>query len=148
MTTTPAKPAAAPDVQLISVTFTCPPLHGVGNLATGSLKPAEPGDRFRQWSISVRGGVVLLISPRGWQQGTVRPNEPGRLWDPQGPSMIYEIPRTQCLLRWAAIDPLSAIDKSIQRYDTGPMGDPWPPADAQPTQASRRAPAPHELGDP
>lgn len=148
MTTAPAKPAAAPDVQLVSVTFTCAPLRAIGNLSTGAIEIAKPPDRFRQWQISVRGGVVFLISPRGWKQGTSRPNEPGKAWDPNGRCRVWEIPRTQAQLEWDGDDPLAAIDKSVQRYDTGPMGESWPPADAPTGAAARRAPAPHELGDP
>lgn len=99
------EPAA---VRLLSITFPAMP-GGLGHL--GPVDSANPPARLTGgWSVSIRGGAVFLVSPKGWIIGKTIHE-----WDRDGARTIFEVARPACALTWSA-DDQGAIDK-LTRHD-------------------------------
>lgn len=75
--------------------ISCQPFHtgalpGIGARSGMVIKPGEGA--FADWSLSVRGPSVFLVSPAGWRPGQV----------PEGAERtVFEIPRSHCHLQWS-----------------------------------------------
>lgn len=82
---------------------------GLGSL--GNVVCDRPAHNMRGWRILLRGPAVLLVSPPGWEPGVAPPMRKGTA------VAIYELPRSQCVLRWEGADGIDAI----QKHDTPPM---------------------------
>lgn len=97
------------------VAITLPALVG-HNMRGGRIQTADP-QAFVGWTISLRGGAVFLVSPRGW---TREHQSVPHVWNKDGPRQIFSVPRAECREEWAA-DDMKAIDQVMQRYDTPVM---------------------------
>ncbi len=83
---------------------------GVGNLS--NIICDLPDHRVRGWRILLRGPAVFLVTPPGWKPGLPAPAR-----DSAGPITVYEVPRSQCVIRWEGVD---GID-NVAKHDTPPM---------------------------
>ena len=109
------------------------PLGRVGRILV------DDPQRFTGWSISFRGASVLLVTPRGWTRETHDQYH----MHAKGPPYctLFIVPRVECREQWAAED-VAALDKVMQRYDTGEMRRPVGP-EAAPVPVKD----PKDLGD-
>lgn len=74
---------------------------------------AVPPPALEGWSIAVRGGSVLFLSPPGWtQQGAQDKAAPGEI-------TAFEFARSEIRFVWRMSDSAS-IDK-LSRFDIGPL---------------------------
>ena len=78
-------------MKLLAITLPSP-VRGYRNfpdhIDIGSLPPP-----FREWTVSVKGAMVRLVSPPGWQ---INGGKEGRL------RRVVEIARERCTLQWEA----------------------------------------------
>ena len=78
-------------MKLLSITLPEPP-RGYRNFPAHIDVAAFPAP-FREWTVSVKGAMVRLVSPPGWQ---VNGGKEGRL------RRVVEIARERCTLQWEA----------------------------------------------
>lgn len=84
---------------------------GLGSL--GNVVCDRPPNQLRGgWRFLLRGPAVFLVSPPGWAPGLSINQR-----DVKGPSTVYEIARTRCVLRWEGVDGIDGVAK----HDTPPM---------------------------
>lgn len=133
-------------LKLTSVTFeNAPRIPGVrpGDMTTITCE--NPSTPLVGWRAILRGAALFLVSPKGWKTG-----KPASEWDPEGPSMIHEIPRIHCFFHWegeqADID--AAITKG--KFESPPFG---PPAStllsaSLPSKGILAQLDPSQMGDP
>jgi hypothetical protein len=110
------------EMKLKKITFArVPALPGIRAGDLSSLDCDNPGV-LKDWRLVLRGPSVFLISPAGWGPSENR----GTKRDPKGPVTMYEIPRVDVFLQWAAGDEadIEAVLKG-GRYDSEPLG--WKP---------------------
>ena len=64
----------------------------------------------------LRGTSLFLVSPNGWQPGrTVNQ------WNPKEPSLIFEVPRTNCFLHWSG-EPEEVEEIAKKHFTSRPFG--------------------------
>lgn len=95
-----------------------PKLPGIRAGDLTSLDCDNPGP-LKDWRIILRGPAMYLISPAGWTHTENR----GVQRNPLGPSVVYEIPRTDVFLQWEASDAID-IETVLKggKYESEPLG--------------------------
>ncbi len=103
------KTAPVSATRLLSFPLTCPPLRSLGNVTTVDCYNAR--EQLVGFKLCIRGPMISLISPRGYQQGIAR-----NKWNQNGPRRIWDIPRNACICEFESSDEKAA--DSIVKFDS------------------------------
>jgi hypothetical protein len=103
----------------------------------------NPPSSLKDWKLVLRGGSMYLISPPGWTTQESRAN----MRNPNGPSVVHEIPRTDAFLHWITNDAadLDALFKNGGKYESQPLG--WKPAPVEDDKPILSQIPPSDIGD-
>jgi hypothetical protein len=109
--------------KLHTITFgTIPRLPGLRPADLGKIDCDNPGTALAGWRLILRNQSAFFVSPPGWTE-----NIADRRRDPKGAVTIYEMARTEVLLRWHATgEDLEDILKG-GKFESPPFG--WKPAE-------------------
>ena len=117
------------NARLVGLTLIGGQLHGFGRLDTIAVN--NPLDRVRGWRAVVHGPAVFLVTPPGWGKDKA-PN----LWDPDGPRLAFEVPRSMCHLQWEIAAELGAHSvRDLSMFESEPFDRPRPSLEVLPPQA-------------
>ncbi len=119
-------------IKLTGVSFgVTPRVPGVRSGDLAAIDCDNPPSSLKDWRIAVRNQSVFFISPPGWLPANAgRPRDR----DPQGPSVVHEVPRSEAYLQWqfegaswdAEAPVLDTYFKDVNKHTTPPLG--WKPA--------------------
>lgn len=104
----------APEARLVSFKITGMLCRGHNMDSIGVIQVENPHPAMRDWSISIRGERVYVVSPRGWALG-LNSNQ----WSTNGPRKVFPIAISECRMEWEG--DVDAVSKLMVRYDSGPL---------------------------